>query len=106
MTKDELQQQVNEATKRLAQRFAQDEQDRPPKKPPTIESVITELSPGTIIRETGIGANAGSSGGQPPPPDPGGTIDCEFSETVTGAVNGVPATLEVCTPDGTGWVTI
>jgi hypothetical protein len=110
MNLDDLQTQVSEATKRLSQRFSQAEVERPPKKPPTVESFVTELSPGPIIREVSPGgASSTSTGQQPPPPDPGpggGTIACAFSETVTGAVNGVPATLEVCTPDATGWVTI
>jgi hypothetical protein len=106
MTQNELSQQITDATKRLSQRFSQAEAERPPKKPPTVESFVTELAPGPIIRETGIGANSSATGQQPLPPTSGGAVACEFSETVTGAVNGVPATLEVCTPDATGWVTI
>jgi hypothetical protein len=109
MTQNELSQQITDATKRLSQRFSQAEAERPPKKPPTVESFVTELAPGPIIREVSPGgANSTATGQQPPlPPDGGGGgIACEFSETVSGAVNGVPATLEVCTPDATGWVAI
>lgn len=108
MNLDDLQTQVSEATKRLSQRFSQAEAERPPKKPPTVESFVTELAPGSIIREVSPGgANSSATGQLPPPPEPGGgAIACAFSETVTGYVSGVPSTLEVCTPDGTGWVAI
>lgn len=50
-----------------------------------------------------VESQAESAGGDCPdcPDCPSG---CDFSQTVTGAVSGVPATLDVCTPDNTGWV--
>jgi hypothetical protein len=75
MNLDDLQTQVSEATKRLSQRFSQAAAERPPKKPPTVESFVTELSPGPIIRD--VQDSASSSLVPGPAPDCGDCPPCD-----------------------------
>ncbi len=98
----ELRFELDDATRRLAARSASEPVAKRP--PPTVEVTESTLGPGKFISDVNNQTQPGTSvsPGGPPPPPPG---DDHHFETISGASNGVPATLVVDT-DGTGWIAL
>jgi hypothetical protein len=99
-----LQSEVDASVRAFAQRIAEQPGGATGiPKPPVIEVSESEFEPGKFIAEAGATSNDAISRGQDGGGD--GSSGEHFYETVTGAINGVPATLVVDT-DGSGWTTV